>query len=145
MSTLSRKYTYIHTCAIQYATHVNNSRPSQLRQSHCMRTSENTEEIIIDPCKWNKQQQASFPTCCAHVCGVSHIFFCPTKHSQCCRSPFQCKQEGRVDSRNNSSSPQPYIVFKRANLQTHCHCHCILSSITYPLANSWSGGRWLRA
>ena len=67
-------HTYIHTCAIQYATHVNNSRPSQLRQSHCMRTSENTEEIIIDPCKWNKQQQASFPTCCAHVCGVSHIF-----------------------------------------------------------------------
>ena len=113
MSTLSRKYTYIHTyihtCAIQYATHVNNSRPSQLRQSHCMRTSENTEEIIIDPCKWNKQQQASFPTCCAHVCGVSHIFFCPTKHSQCCRSLFQCKQEGRVDSRNNSSSPQPSI------------------------------------
>ena len=40
----------------------------------------------------------------------------------------------RVDSRNNSSSPQPSIVFKRANLQiviviihlhTHCHFHCI--------------------
>ena len=50
----------------------------------------------------------------------------------------------RVDSRNNSSSPQPSIVFKRGNLQivivmihvhTHCHCHCILSSITYSLAN----------
>ena len=50
------------------------------------------------------------------------------------------KQESRVDSRNNSSSPQPSIVFKLANLQiviviihlhTHYHCHCILSSITY--------------
>ena len=39
-----------------------------------------------------------------------------------------------MDSRNNSSSPQPSIVFKRANLQiviviihlhTHCHFHCI--------------------
>ena len=50
----------------------------------------------------------------------------------------------RVDSRNNSSSPQPSIVFKRGNLQivivmihvhTHCHCHCILSSITYSLSH----------
>ena len=49
-----------------------------------------------------------------------------------------------MDSRNNSSSPQQSIVFKRANLQiviviihlhTHCHCHCILSSIAYILTH----------
>ena len=55
--------------------------------------------------------------CFSHIFQYSgnartHDTFCPTKHSQCCRSLFQCKQECRVDSRNNSSSPQPSIDFK---------------------------------
>ena len=84
MSALSRRC----TCAVQYGIHLNKSRPSQLQQTHCIQISsepitENAEEIIIDPLKWNKKQHASFHTCCAHARGVYRLFFSTERIQDC--------------------------------------------------------------
>ena len=113
MSTLSRKYAYIHTylcCSIWNSCQQLSSEPitSIPLHAHLRKHRRNHN--------WSMQVEQTTTGKLPHVLRTclwcfSHIF-CPTKHSQCCRSLFQCKQEGRVDSRNNSSSPQPSINFK---------------------------------
>ena len=99
------------------------SRPSQLQK-----TQKKSQSIHWSGTKNNTQ---AF-TRVAHMLVVFIVYFSAlsesktarliasndasiVKHGQCCRSLINSnkKQEGRVDSRNNSSSPWTSIVFKR--------------------------------